>query len=39
LFAPGIGHLLFIIPLLLFILGVIKVGKAILKRKKNTMDA
>lgn len=39
LFAPGIGHLLFIIPLLLLIVGVVKVGKTILKLKKNTLDA
>jgi len=31
LFAPGIGHLLFIIPLLLLIVGVLKLGKSILK--------
>ena len=38
LFAPGIGHLLFIIPLLLLIVGVVKLGKVILMLKKNTLD-
>lgn len=36
LFAPGIGHLLFIIPLLLFIVGVVKLGKGTRTLKKNT---
>lgn len=39
LFAPGIGHLLFIIPLLLLIVGVVKLGKVTLTLKKNTLDA
>ena len=39
LFAPGIGHLLFLIPLLLLIVGVLQLGKVILTLKKNTMDA
>ena len=39
LFAPGIGHLLFLIPLLLLIVGVVKLGKVTLKLKKNTLDA
>ena len=39
LFAPGIGHLLFLIPLLLLIVGVFQLGKVILTLKKNTMDA
>ena len=38
LFAPGIGHLLFLIPLLLLILGVVKLGKGILRLKNNTLD-
>ncbi|WP_342505075.1 serine hydrolase domain-containing protein [Sporosarcina sp. FSL K6-2383] len=37
LFAPGIGHLVFLIPLLLLIVGFVKLGKVILK--KNTLDA
>ncbi|WP_107926852.1 serine hydrolase domain-containing protein [Lysinibacillus parviboronicapiens] len=36
LFAPGIGHLLFLIPLLLLIVGVIKLSIVIVKLKKNT---
>ena len=39
LFAPGIGHLLFLIPLLLLIVGVVKLGKVTLPLKKNTLDA
>jgi Beta-lactamase len=39
LFAPGIGHLLFLIPLLLLIVGIIKLGKVTLALKKNTLDA
>ena len=39
LFAPGIGHLLFLIPLLLLIVGVVKLGKVTLTLKKNTLDA
>ncbi|WP_242269122.1 serine hydrolase [Bacillus cereus group sp. BfR-BA-01352] len=39
LFAPGIGHLLFLIPLLFIIVGVVKLGKATLTLKKNTFDA
>lgn len=39
LFAPGIGHLLFLIPLLLLIVGVVKLGKVTLALKKNTLDA
>jgi len=39
LFAPGIGHLLFLIPLLLLILGVVKLGKIALTLKKNTFGA
>ncbi|MBY7125080.1 beta-lactamase family protein [Bacillus sp. 16GRE42] len=39
LFAPGIGHLLFVIPLLSIIVGVIKLGKVTLTLKKNTFDA
>lgn len=35
LFAPGIGHLLFLIPLLLLIVGVVKLGKALLRYKIN----
>lgn len=31
LFAPGIGHALFLIPVLLLIMGVVKLGKVILK--------
>lgn len=38
LFAPGIGHLLFLIPLLLLILGIVKLGKGILRLKNNTLD-
>lgn len=37
LFAPGIGHLLFLIPLLLLIVGFVKLGKVIIK--KNTLDS
>ncbi|KQL36173.1 hypothetical protein AN959_08985 [Psychrobacillus sp. FJAT-21963] len=39
LFAPGIGHLLFLIPLFLLIVGVVKLGKVTLTLKKNTLDA
>ncbi|MBE1555752.1 serine hydrolase domain-containing protein [Sporosarcina limicola] len=39
LFAPGIGHLLFLIPLILLIVGVVKLGKVTLIVKKNTLDA
>ncbi|WP_244861942.1 hypothetical protein [Siminovitchia terrae] len=39
LFAPGIGHLLFLIPLLLLILGVVKLGKIALTLKENTFGA
>ncbi|MED3540096.1 serine hydrolase domain-containing protein [Bacillus toyonensis] len=39
LFAPGIGHLLFLIPLLFIIVGVVKLGKVTLTLKKNTFDA
>ncbi|PGU46870.1 serine hydrolase [Bacillus cereus] len=39
LFAPGIGHLLFSIPLLFIIVGVVKLGKVTLTLKKNTFDA
>lgn len=35
LFAPGIGHLLFLIPLLLLIVGVVKFGKVTLSLKKS----
>lgn len=38
LFAPGIGHLLFLIPFLFLIVGVMKLGKVILTLKKNTLD-
>jgi CubicO group peptidase (beta-lactamase class C family) len=39
LFAPGIGHLLFIIPLLLLMEGVVQLGKVTRTFKKNTLDA
>lgn len=39
LFAPGIEHLLFLIPLLLLMVGVVKLGKVTLTLKKNTFDA
>jgi CubicO group peptidase (beta-lactamase class C family) len=39
LFAPGIGHLLFIIPLLLLMEGVVQLGKVARTFKKNTLDA
>ena len=35
LFAPGIGHLLFLLPLLLLIVGIIKLGQAIHPFKKR----
>ncbi|PEW92337.1 serine hydrolase [Bacillus cereus] len=38
LFAPGIGHLLFLIPLLSIIVGVVKLGKVRLALKKNVFD-
>lgn len=38
LFAPGIGHLLFLIPLFLLIVGVVKLGKVTLTLKKNILD-
>lgn len=39
LFAPGIGHLLFLIPVLLIFLGVIKLVKVTLTLKKKTFEA
>jgi len=36
LFAPGIGHLLFIIPILLLIVGTITLGKALLRKSFKT---
>ncbi|WP_369436335.1 serine hydrolase domain-containing protein [Lysinibacillus fusiformis] len=38
LFAPGIGHLFFLIPLFLLIIGIVKIGTVIVKHKKNTID-
>ena len=38
LFAPGIGHLLFLLPLLLLIVGVVRLGKGILRLKYNTLE-
>lgn len=38
LFAPGIGHLLFLLPLLLFFVGIIKLGKGIRALRKPTLE-
>ncbi|MFJ7744793.1 serine hydrolase domain-containing protein [Peribacillus sp. NPDC097295] len=37
LFAPGIGHLLFLLPLLLLIVGIVKLGKGIRTLRKPTI--
>ena len=39
LFAPGIGHLLFLLPLLLLIVGIVKLGKATRALRKTTLEA
>lgn len=39
LFAPGIGHLLFIIPILLLMVGVILFGKLLLKKPNADVNA